>query len=303
MNIINNAKIHVYRKYVNRRYKNDIEYKQKIDERLRKYLFMKRGLSEVSVYRTMNEVFKIYKNTSEIFPSESILEFISKLRKDKRSYSTIRNIRGVIKSLCLFWNIEIDLGKFKKPETLVKDCLKKEEIQQIIKNCKSAKDKAIITLISYTGIRMSELRNVKIKHININELCVFIDQGKNHRDRVVCINKDCADVLQEYLNVCNKEENEYLFSDKQNRKLSSKLLRRLFRETKEKTNITKHLYVHLFRHSLATNMLLEGADLVSVQRQLGHKNIQTTLNYINFTPEIYRKQYEKYVPAYLTKIN
>lgn len=292
--------MYVRRMCVNYHYKSSAQYRNKINNNIKLYLIVRKGFTELTAYRAMNDVKHFYEKTNTIVPTESdVLSCINDMKLHPYSYSSIRNTLGSLKQLMFFWGLAAPDIRLKKPEKLVKDFLTEQEIQKMIKANTVVKEKALLSLLSYTGIRFSELRNLQVAHIRFSELCVFVEQGKNHRDRIVCITSACAELLQKHITIAKKKQSDYVFGDSTNRKVSSKILRRIFRQTQKKAHVKKHVYAHLFRHSLATNLLLKGADLVSVQRQLGHKNISTTLTYINFTPELFRMQYEKYVPNYI----
>jgi len=152
--------------------------------------------------------------------------------------------------------------------------------------------------LACTGIRTKELRSLRAENFNHKHLTLSIIQGKNFTDREICVTSECAKAIKIFARGQNKRPKDYLFGERTKQPLSLEYLRALFRKLEKSVKINKRLHVHLFRHSLATNLLINGADILTVQRQLGHRDPRTTLSYINYTNKLFRAQYNKYMPKF-----
>jgi integrase/recombinase XerD len=290
------------RLWANHCYKKNPDNAQKVLTKFRNYLSIENGLGQVTTQNYIKGVKRFIRETEMLFPSKDVvIGYLGAFRELEKSYSHVRNTTKNLEWYMKFWKVPIKLKYPRKPETIIKDILTEDEIQRMIKACKTIKDKAILSLLAYTGVRTKELRNLKVQDIDLKKLTLTVIKGKNSRDRIICISEECGEIIEKYLKEFSKKPKEYLFGNNRNQQISRKLLSRLFCEVSERAGIKKRVCVHILRHSLATNLLINGADLVTVQKQLGHKDIKTTLIYINYTPEIFRKQYNRYVPKYLTE--
>ena len=152
------------------------------------------------------------------------------------------------------------------------------------------RDLAIITLLLGTGIRVSELCNIKLKDIDLLEkkLKIF---GKGSKERILYLgNSNVVQLCQMYLtynNTCKK--NEYFFLNKFNKKLSEQTVRILLKKIESELELSTHITPHMFRHTFATTLLEKGVDIRYIQNILGHSSISTTQIYTYVT---YSKQKE-----------
>ncbi len=165
-------------------------------------------------------------------------------------------------------------------------------------NITQLRDKAILELFFSTGLRVSELANLKISQVNLNK-DEFTIRGKGGKLRIVFLTEQARHALREYINQRDKMS-EYLFvsHDRAGKKredlaLTPRSIQRLIQKYARMAGITKHVTPHTLRHSFATDLLRNGADIRSVQAMLGHSSITTTQIYTHVTnpqlKEIHRK--------------
>lgn len=155
------------------------------------------------------------------------------------------------------------------------------------------RDALILELLYVSGIRVSELVNIKTSDININNKTIKI-KGKGSKERIVFVGSRFINLLNKYLKIRMhflKYSNDFLILSKTGRKINTKEIRNIINRIKLKTGITKNISPHTFRHTFATHMLNEGADLRSVQELLGHENLSTTTIYTHLTNEKLRRTY------------
>lgn len=164
------------------------------------------------------------------------------------------------------------------------------------------RDRAIIELLFSSGLRVSELVNLNRDHVNTKRR-EFIVRGKGQKDRPVFIGEIAAEHVEEYLHARLDNLPPLFLSYSRNnissqtgdyRRLTARSIQRIISKYARLAGITKHVSPHTMRHSFATDLLMNGADLRSVQSMLGHSNISTTQIYTHVTDAHLREVYEKF---------
>lgn len=164
------------------------------------------------------------------------------------------------------------------------------------------RDKAILELLFSSGLRVSELVNLDRDHINTKRR-EFMVRGKGQKDRPVFINPTAAQCIEDYLAArtdslpplfLNYSRNSITDTSGAFRRLTPRSIQRIISKYAKLAGITKHVSPHTMRHSFATDLLMNGADIRSVQSMLGHANISTTQVYTHVTDAHLREVYEKY---------
>ncbi|MDP2630060.1 MAG: tyrosine-type recombinase/integrase, partial [Candidatus Uhrbacteria bacterium] len=161
------------------------------------------------------------------------------------------------------------------------------------------RDRAIIEMLFASGMRVSELSNLKIDQINLKR-DEFTVKGKGSKHRVVFLSDDAKKALKEYL-AKRRDTSPYLFVSHdraKNGREANALTPRSIQRTIEKyataAGITKKITPHTLRHTFATDLLRNGADIRSVQSMLGHESITTTQVYTHITDKELRKIHKKF---------
>ena len=152
----------------------------------------------------------------------------------------------------------------------------------------------IIRLLYATGVRVSELVNMRISDIDINDRTIRI-LGKGSKERIVVFGNNAKEILLLYLNngryKLNRDNNDYLFLNKDGNRLSDRYVRNIINDIIFKASIEMHVSPHMLRHTFATDMLNNGADLVSVKDLLGHESLNTTSIYTHVSDDKIREIY------------
>lgn len=186
-----------------------------------------------------------------------------------------------------------------KKELYLPKYLKDEELDKIFSVCNmnnpiNERDTLIIELLYATGIRVSELVNIKIKDINREDKSIKV-LGKGYKERIVLYNNHTEKALDTYLNdgyhSFNKQNNGYLILNKNGGKLSERYVRVIINNLVRKAGLDIKISPHTIRHTFATDMLEEGADLMTVKELLGHESLNTTSIYTHVTNEQIKKTY------------
>lgn len=169
-------------------------------------------------------------------------------------------------------------------------------------NEQNLRDRAILELLFSSGLRVSELVNLDRGHINTKRR-EFTVRGKGQKDRPVFISNRAAESIENYLHqrfdnlpplFLNYSRNNVVSTGGDFRRLTPRSIQRLIEKYAKLAGITKHVSPHTMRHSFATDLLMNGADIRSVQSMLGHSNISTTQVYTHVTDSHLRDVYEKF---------
>lgn len=186
--------------------------------------------------------------------------------------------------------------------------LYREQIEELLKANSArtdkfaSRDQAILLLLYTSGIRASELVNIDIQRISTKNRIVSI-VGKGNRERLATFTEQCQKSLEEYIEGTRqkqmklaKEKSNALFLNKYGQRLSTRGLEYILVKIQEKTGIYLNIYPHIFRHSFATHLLENGADLRTIQELLGHKSLNSTQVYTHVSEETLRKEYYAHFP-------
>ncbi|WP_053228361.1 site-specific tyrosine recombinase/integron integrase [Spirochaeta cellobiosiphila] len=173
------------------------------------------------------------------------------------------------------------------------DYLFYDEIQKLIDNCDDSfeglRDRLLIEVLYSSGMRISEALNLKQKEIGSNKIKI---KGKGNKERYVFIGNKCRNTMERYLNKEETRLSDYLFMDSDGRRLSSQKASSIIKSLAVKSGLRKNVTPHVLRHSFATHLMNEGADLRIVQELLGHSNLSTTQIYTHMSTnrlnEVYR---------------
>lgn len=198
----------------------------------------------------------------------------------------------------------IELSRTKRPRVTF---LNENELARLFKQPDTTteagvRDRAILELLFSSGLRVSELTGLDREHINLKRR-EFMVRGKGQKDRPIFISAEAAEWLQKYLDM-RADTVRPLFMRYGGRKtvdrsgnfhrLTARSVQRLVTQYALLAGITKHVSPHTLRHSFATNLLMNGADLRSVQAMLGHSNISTTQIYTHVTDPHLKAVHEKF---------
>lgn len=182
-----------------------------------------------------------------------------------------------------------------------------DEVEQILSQINTdspvgLRDRAIIELLFSSGLRVSELVNLNRDHINTKRR-EFVVRGKGEKDRPVFISETAAMYVDNYLKTRADNLQPLFISYSRNievsnsgdyRRLGARSIQRIISKYARLAGITKHVSPHTMRHSFATDLLMNGADIRSVQAMLGHSSITTTQVYTHVTDQHLREVHEKF---------
>lgn len=238
-------------------------------------------------------------NLDQANERRTINNFIRSLKKNDNSSSTINRKIVSIKGF-FSWLLENELIthdptldlELPKIVRFLPKVLSVKEIDNILANCNSPLETAIVELLYSGGLRVSELIHLKLNDVNLKSK-YLICKGKGNKERLVPIGNRAKYALEVYLNsidnMYNTSENSYLFTNNKNKPLDRQDVWRLIKNISK--NLDKSVSPHTLRHSFATHMLENGADLRTVQELLGHSDISTTQIYTQVSKKRLKEVY------------
>ncbi|KYK38510.1 MAG: hypothetical protein AYK18_07120 [Theionarchaea archaeon DG-70] len=222
---------------------------------------------------------------------EDIKRFFLYLRDDNCSESTIRTYLSILKTFLLFIEgedvaNEIILPKVEKKLPIV---LTVEEIRKLLENIENIRDLVVVRLLYASGLRVSELVNLDRESIEGNK--IIVRSGKGKKDRIVLIDDGTSKLLKRYLEK-RKDKDKALFVSNRGERLGTRSIQNLVKKYAEKTGIKKNVTPHTLRHTFATHLLQNKANIMVIKDLLGHENISTTQIYTHVTDAHREETYE-----------
>lgn len=284
------------------------------------YLRIERGLSANTITNYSFDVEKLIlyledhniKSSPVNISEEEIQQFIYTLAKTVNSRSQSRIISGLkgFFNYLVFENYReqnpLELIESPRIGRKLPDTLSLHEIDQIIAavdlgSSEGERNRAILETLYSCGLRVSELVNLKLSDLFFKEGFIKVT-GKGDKQRFVPI----AETTQKYIELykdhvrshmnIQKNHEDILFLNRRGRQLTRAMIFTIIRRLTEKTKINKKISPHTFRHSFATHLLENGADLRAIQQMLGHESITTTEIYVHMDRSHLKNVLEKYHP-------
>ena len=174
--------------------------------------------------------------------------------------------------------------KMPKKENKLQEVLKKDEVKLLINSCDNEKSRLMLSMLYSSGLRVSELVNLKVNDINLNENIGWVRKGKGNKDRLFAVSPQLVSDIKDYL---KDRGNNYIFS--KDKPLTTRNIQKIIKATKTRAGINKKVTPHTLRHSFATHLLENGTDIRIIQALLGHSNLNTTQIYAHVSSEQIKK--------------
>ena len=265
------------------------------------FLLVRKGLQPLTIIGYLGSVKKFIESIGTHYPTHhQVEEYVARYFRGGYSYSHITNTSLALERWMEYIQDPIRLGRQKKPKTIIKDTLSEAEVTKLIFNCNNTREMAMLTLLSYSGVRNHELCNLRVRDVDFGNNRVRVVAGKGRKDGFVCITGAATKILMQYLAECQRPQEQYLFTTLQyGNRLATQDVRKIIRIIAKRSAMKKRVFPQLLRHSLAVNMLMRGAGIYTIKEQLRHSFVETTLGYVNsilYTP---KGEYEKFAPSYV----
>ncbi len=229
-----------------------------------------------------------------------IVEFLNKMAS--RGFCGVTRVRKLA-AVRKFYTFLHDSGFLAgNPAHTVKGPVREEKDPQVLyKNeykallfeaSGNARDYAILQTFLQTGVRVSELVNLKMEDIDFTNKMLIVRQGKGKRDRTIPLEAQAVEALKKYLSTRNGQESEYIFLAKNGSSLDVRTIRYMVKKYMLKAGINKKASVHTLRHTFGTHKVDMGMTIPNLRELLGHKKMETTYKYVHLAKTTLRQQQE-----------
>ena len=281
------------------------------------YLLIDRKYSNKTVESYLNELYKYYQFLNKYnidlinINKNEVLKYNQYLNKLNLSNNSINHNISVIKNfykfVIMYENISkspIEYFESTKQRKSLPKVLSYDEVKKLLDidliDKYSYRNKAMLELMYATGLRVSELVNLKLNDIDL-EMDLLRTLGKGSKERIIPIGDYAIYFLKKYINeyryqLLKKENTEYLFLNNLGKKISRQSFYNLVCNLAVKKNIKTKFSPHTLRHSFATHLLDRGADIVSIKEMLGHSSLATTQIYTHISNQKLKDEYTKFHP-------
>lgn len=280
------------------------------------YLSYEKHLSKNSILAYVNDLKEFSEFLGEERPPEkaskdAILDFIIHLNEKNMSN---RSIARKLSSLKAFYLFLLKLDKIKEsPVELIEspqylkrlpDYLSVEEVESMLRiekeTPRDVRDSCIVEMLYSCGLRVSELCDMKTGEISFENRVVRVF-GKGRKERVVPIGARALSAVKKYLSyrkelASGRKTTDFLFISRLGKRLSRVSVWSIIKRLAKREGIEKDITPHTLRHSFATHLVSDGADLRAVQEMLGHSDISTTQIYTHVSSKLLKDTHKKYHP-------
>ncbi|MCI9281121.1 MAG: tyrosine recombinase XerD [Bacilli bacterium] len=260
----------------------------------------------------LKELAIFYNKNIAYLKREDIQEYLRKLvnkkARTKAHYLTVFNsfYSFLVKENIIAIN-PCENIKMPKLEKKLPEYLSVEEVDKLLdiktNTAYEKRNKAMLEMLYGTGVRISELINLTMSNIFLEDKMIKVF-GKGSKERIIPINTYALDCLVDYLQfgrsaLLGTKNSEYVFISSRRTKITRQAFFKIIKKLCEEAGIKKNISPHILRHSFATHLLHNGADLRIVQELLGHSDISTTQIYTHLTNEKLESEYDKH--PFMTK--
>ncbi len=253
-----------------------------------------RAMSPATIRTYLNEMTQLLTTIKDISTDELKPEHLKRYLvycyeklhlKENTLHSRINAMKfyyeQVLKREKFFWEIPRPKKQFILPKVLGED-----ELKRLFNALQNKKHKAILFTAYSAGLRVSEVVNLQLKHIDRSRMQILIERAKGKKDRYVMLSPVLLDILSSYYKTSKPMPVKYIFEGPQpGTPYSAKSMQKIFQMARNKAGIHKTLTFHSLRHSFATHLLEKGVDIKYIKDLLGHFDIKTTARYLHVKRE------------------
>jgi integrase/recombinase XerD len=285
-----------------------------------RFLAVERGLSEnyqLSTQRSLSEFAKWCAARKQIHsPGAVTLPVITEyLGERKRAGLSASSIKLIVVALKIFFRFlaargmigrdPAELLPLPRIERYLPETLNELQVEQFLekidtKTAHGLRDRAMIELLYASGLRISELANARLEHFNFEERALRVT-GKGNKTRVVPVGRKACEALAAYLSaerpkLVKPSSGSEIFLSERGAKLTTARIWQIVKHQARRAGVEKNIYPHLLRHSFATHLLENGADLRIIQELLGHADISTTQVYTHVDQQRLKAVHRQFHP-------
>lgn len=230
---------------------------------------------------------------------EKIKEYIVSLRRSDISANSVCSTCTAMERFSAFLGRPIELVRPPKVARTIPHTMTEAEIAVFIHNAKNLRERAIMSVLAYTGIRNKELCHLLVRDVDISNNLIRVEVAKFNKERTVNMGGACTAILVQYMKDRPNKPDDFLFTTiRNNLQLEQQDVRKLIRVVAKRAGFTRRIWPHLFRHSLASNLVDRGAHLLTIKDQLGHAWVESSMVYVHRSAKRLASDYNQHVPSY-----
>jgi len=285
-----------------------------------RFLAVERGLSEnyqLSTQRSLTEFAQWCASKKKIGnPTAVTLPLISEYLADrKRAGLSASSIKLIVVALKIFFRFLAGKGTVDRDPTqglalprierYLPETLNELQVEQLIEHIDTKvplglRDRAMVELLYASGLRISELANARLENLDFQERILRVT-GKGNKTRLVPVGRKACDALAVYLSMerpklVKRRSGGEIFLSERGTKLTTARIWQIVKKISRHSGLEKNVYPHLLRHSFATHLLSNGADLRIIQEMLGHADISTTQVYTHVDQQRLKAVHRQFHP-------
>lgn len=261
-------------------------YKQKLSEWMQYKRYSERSIENyISCIGKFLQYFEAEATKPSEISAEKIKLFLTTLKPNTH--------KAYLSAIKLFYDKvgkqpnKLDHVEYPKLPKNLPIVLSQDEIQRMFDCCDNIKHKVMFTLLYSCGLRVSELINLKWKHIDRHRMIINIIAAKGNKDRQIALPALIIPLLEKYYRAYKSKV--YVLNGQFDLKYSDTSVRNVMRQLAEKAHINKRVYTHLIRHCTFTHMVEQGTDINLIQKIAGHNNVKTTMIYVQISDNLISK--------------
>ena len=251
---------------------------------MNKQEFLKRLETEIKISKLSEHTLRNYLDFNkkllkhankepEQIEQQDIKDFLADKMSDKASSSNILFLASIRFAYTNLLEKDPTLRiKRPKKENKIPVVLTKSEVSDLINHSSNLKSKLILQLLYSSGLRVSEIVNLKKQDLDFNENTGWVRSGKGKKDRIFLLSKKISKKLEKLI----KKNIDWNFVFSKTKPLTTRNIQKIVQKTTQRTEINKQVHPHTLRHSFATHLLENGVDIRMIQKLLGHSSIATT---------------------------
>jgi integrase/recombinase XerD len=236
-----------------------------------------------SYLRAVAGIAKFYGKSPNLLDQQEVEDYLLHLKQSGKSASTrnvaICGLRFLYEKVLNSQDISLSFPTRRKPKILP-EVLSTKEVAGILDAPDNIKHRVILMTAYSAGLRLSEIANLKIEHINSARMQIRVYQGKGRKDRDTLLSKRLVKELRVYYKAY-RPDSWLFYSTKRHIPMNISTIQRVYQSAKKKAGIKRGRGIHTLRHCFATHLLEAGCDLRTIQSLMGHRSLSTTMVYLH----------------------
>jgi integrase/recombinase XerD len=236
-----------------------------------------------SYLRSVAGIAKFYGKSPNLLDQQEVEDYLLHLKQSGKSASTrnvaICGLRFLYEKVLNSQDISLSFPTRRKPKILP-EVLSTKEVAGILDAPDNIKHRVILMTAYSAGLRLSEIANLKIEHINSARMQIRVYQGKGRKDRDTLLSKRLVKELRVYYKAY-RPDSWLFYSTKRHIPMNISTIQRVYQSAKKKAGIKRGRGIHTLRHCFATHLLEAGCDLRTIQSLMGHRSLSTTMVYLH----------------------